>query len=121
MAKKTPPRGGRTRGGPSGTGALSRAKKAVVKAAGKVGAAVYRAADAAQEHVVTPVAKAVGLAETPKKARFVREKKAAGTPRAASPALPPRSKTAAGRLMSKNLKLPPKGRPAAGPGPGPKP
>ena len=97
------------------TSALGKAKEAVAQAAGKVANAVSHAAEAVNEHVVHPVAEAVGLVKPPKK-RFVREKKEKKTP-ATTGALPPRSTKAAAKLMTKGLSVPPK---EEKPGPRPK-
>ncbi|MBX9579235.1 MAG: hypothetical protein K2X87_02915 [Gemmataceae bacterium] len=66
-------------------GPVARAGKAVASAAGTVAEAVVTAAQAAQQHVVRPVAEAVGLAKKPKSAAT------------------PKGKTAAGKVMSKKV------------------
>jgi hypothetical protein len=88
------------------TTAMGKAKEAVAQAAGKVASAVSHAAEAVNEHVVHPVAEAVGIVKPPKK-RFVREKKQKKTPSTTS-ALTPRSTKATAKLMTKGLAVPPK-------------
>lgn len=89
---------------PAPKSTVATVKGAAVKAAGKVVAAVTRAAEVAQEHVVTPVVEAV--VPKPKKARFVREPKVKKAPAPTAPLA--RSTKAAAMLMSKNLTVPPK-------------
>lgn len=83
---------------------LSKAKTVVVHAAERVADAVSVAAHAAKEHVVTPVAEAVGIVKK-KKTRPVRPKKQEPT---VPVPLPPRSTKATGKMMSKNIVQPPK-------------
>ena len=82
----------------------------LAKAAGKVAAAVTKAAGAVQEHVLQPVAEAVGIAkkkpEKKPRVRFVREKKEKRAE--AKPAPLARSTSMAGKMMSKNVKPIPK-------------
>ncbi|MDB5306567.1 MAG: hypothetical protein JWO38_769, partial [Gemmataceae bacterium] len=68
------------------------------EAAEKVAEVVTHAAEAAQEHVIKPVADAVGITKR-KKARFVRQK-TEKKPRVKATPLAPKSKTAAGMMMS---------------------
>ena len=91
---------------PVDRGPLSKAKAAVVHAAEQVADAAVQVAEAARDHVVTPVAEAVGNVEkkSAKKSRVQRTKISVVPPKP----LPPRSRTVAGKMMSKNLVLPPK-------------
>ena len=82
-------------------GTLSKAKDAVVKAAGKVAEVVTHAAESVQEHVVQPVVEAVKPKKA-KKPRFVRQKKEK-RPQSKASALPPRSTKATAKLMTKGI------------------
>lgn len=97
-------------------GRVATGKKVAVTAVEVVVEAVTTAAEAVQEHVITPAAEAVGVVKT-KKARFVRER-AEKKPQGDAPALPVRSTKAGGKLMSKNLAVKPKdvrtGKPEGG-------
>ena len=92
---------------------LAAAKTAVTKVAKKVSGVVTQAASAVREHVVQPVAEAVGVAKKPKKPRYVRERKET-KPQVPPTALPPRSTKATAKLLTKNLTLPPKEERASG-------
>ena len=84
---------------------FAKAKGAVVHAAEKVAVVVTHAAESIKDHVVTPVAQAVGLVKK-KKPRYIRkkkEKKEPKPPKATTPFKP----TAAGKIMSKNVKAAP--------------
>ena len=82
---------------------FSSARKTAVKAATQVAEVVVQAAEAVKEHVVAPVIEAVAPA---RKARYVREPKAAST--AAATPLPAPSKKSAGMMMSNDLKTTPR-------------
>jgi hypothetical protein len=94
--------------------AAAKAKEAAEKAAEKVAEAAAKVAEVVQEKVVQPVVEAVAEPPKPKRARFVREKKAPRQP-VKLPPLPPPSKKLTAKLMSKNLALPPKEDRPAGP------
>jgi len=112
MAKKTLSREAKKMAAETTT--FAAAKSVVVKVAEKVVKVVEKAAEAAQEHVVTPVAEAVGIVKKPKKPVFVREKKVK-KPEVKLAPLPPRSTKPAGKMMSKNLTLLPKDELQPGP------
>ena len=101
MAKKAPKKPVEPVEPPS---TIAKAKTVVAKAAERVADAVSVAAHAAKDHVVTPVAEAVGIVKK-KKTRPVRPKKQ--TPTVPVP-LPARSTKAAGKMMSKNIVQAPK-------------
>lgn len=88
-------------------GPVSAAANKVAKVAEKVKEVVSHAAHAVQEHVVQPVAEAVGIVKKRKKTRFVREKKEK-QPRAKATPLPARSTKRTGKMMSKNIRQAPK-------------
>lgn len=83
------------------------AKSAVAKAAEKIVEVVSHAAEAVNDHVIQPVAEAVGIVKKVKKPRFVREKKEKAKPQINAP-LPERSKKVGGKMMTKNVTQTPK-------------
>ena len=89
-------------------------KSVLAKAAGKVAEVVSKGAVAVQDHVLQPVAEAVGIVKK-KQPRVVRQKKSAMPPARSAPLA--RSTSAAGKMMSKNVKHPAKQKPAPGKGP----
>ena len=107
MAKKT------EKPKPAPRSTLAAAKDAVVAVAEKVGDAVSHAADAANEHVVKPVAEALGITK-PKKKRFVRERPQKKT-KATAALVAPRSTKAAGKMMTKGIVAAPKDETQIGP------
>ena len=107
MAKKT------EKPKPAPKSTLAAAKDAVATVAEKVAGAASHAAGAANDHVVKPVAEALGSTK-PKKKRFVRER--AGKKPTAKPApVAPRSTKAAGKLMTKGIVAAPKEETQIGP------
>lgn len=116
MAKKTLSREAKRMGGSESKSksTLGAAKSAVVKGAEKVAEVVTTAAESVQEHVIQPVAEAIGISKKPKRARFVRAKQEKKTPTKATK-LPPRSTKASGKLMTKNVKQAPRETPSTSP------
>ena len=94
-------------------GTLAAAKDVVVTVAEKVADVVSDAADVANEHVVRPVAEALGVTK-PKKKRFVREK-VEMKPKSKPVPVPKRSTKAAGKMMTKGLAAAPKEETQIGP------
>ena len=86
---------------------LSKAKAVVVHAAESVAGAVSDVADAANAHIVKPVAEAVGIVKKKKAPPAPAKAKVKAKPAAKIP-LPAPSKTTAGKMMSKNVPAPAK-------------